>query len=116
MGKLNAVSCWAFLRQLNRSARRPGRRVIVILDNAAFHHARLHQAWRQRREPGLAMLFLPPYSPELNPIERVWKLTRRQCLHNRHFPTLDAVVDAAEGTFDEWSCGSDVLRRLCALI
>jgi transposase len=36
--------------------------------------------------------YLPPYSPELNPIERLWKLKRRQCIHNRYFPTLDEVV------------------------
>ena len=40
--------------------------------------------------------YLPPYSPELNPIERVWNLTRRQCLHNRYFPVLEEVVAAVE--------------------
>jgi DDE superfamily endonuclease len=44
--------------------------------------------------------YLPPYSPELNPIERVWKLTRRQCLHNRYFPVLDVVVAAVETQFE----------------
>ncbi|MFJ1259779.1 hypothetical protein [Cupriavidus sp. CuC1] len=34
------------------------------------------------------MLFLPPYSPQLAPIERVWWLTGRLALHNRYFATL----------------------------
>jgi len=37
----------------------------------------------------------------LNPIERVWKLTRRLCLHNRYFAFLDGVVEAVETQFAE---------------
>src|SRR3954464_9678192 len=59
--------------------------------------------------------FLPPYSPELNPIERVWKLTRRLCLHNRYFGFLDGVVSAVEDQFAEWTKSNDILRRLCAI-
>jgi transposase len=45
--------------------------------------------------------YLPPYSPELNPIERVWKLTRRRCLHNRYFSQLDEVITAVEAEVDQ---------------
>jgi transposase len=58
--------------------------------------------------------FLPPYSPDLNPIERLWKLTRRLCLHNRYFPTLEDVVLSVESRFSEWSSGNEVVRKLCA--
>jgi transposase len=58
--------------------------------------------------------FLPPYSPDLNPIERLWKLTRRVCLHNRYFPTLEGVVQTVESKFREWISGNEVVRKLCA--
>ncbi|MBE0540915.1 MAG: transposase, partial [Verrucomicrobia bacterium] len=45
------------------------------------------------------MHFLPPYSPQLNPIERVWKLTRRTCLHNQYFSKLELVLNAVEEQF-----------------
>jgi transposase len=45
----------------------------------------------------LCLDYLPPYSPELNPIERVWKLTRRQCLHNRYFLVLEVVAVVETG-------------------
>ena len=64
--------------------------------------------------PG-AFDFLPPYSPQLNPAERVWKLTRRSCTHNRHFAFLDDLVTAVESQFDAWAQPNDVLRRLCAI-
>jgi transposase len=60
--------------------------------------------------------FLPPYSPDLNPIERLWKLTRRLCLHNRYFPTLEDVVQTVESKFREWTSGNAVVRKLCSII
>ena len=52
-------------------------------DNAKYYHSKLHADWRDEQEPHFKLDFLPPYGPELNPIERVWKLTRRSCLHNQ---------------------------------
>ena len=63
-----------------------------------------------------ALDFLPPYSPELNPIERVWKLTRRNCLHNRYFSQLSDLVEDVENQFKQWHKGNDTLRRPCATI
>src|ERR1700723_1034734 len=65
--------------------------------------------------PRFALDFLPPYSPELNPIERAWKLTRRRCLHNRYFDKLEDVISAVEAEFANWTTRNDVLRRLCAI-
>jgi transposase len=59
--------------------------------------------------------FLPPYSPELNPIERLWKLTRRLCLHHRYFAFLDSVAEAVERQFADWRNPNETLRRLCAI-
>ena len=72
--------------------------------------------WRERHTSRTLLLdYLPPYSPELNPIERVWKLTRRQCLHNRYFPVLEEVVAVVETQFENWRNGNETLRRLCAI-
>lgn len=113
IGKFDAVTTWAFLRRLRASSMRAGRRVVVIIDNAKYHHALMHKEWRLSQEPGFRLLFLPPYSPDLNPIERVWKLVRRLRLHNRYFPELSCVVASVEDLFAQWRNGADVLRRLC---
>src|SRR5262250_2645803 len=63
----------------------------------------------------LIWTFCPRYSPELNPIERVWKLTRRLCLHNRYFQHLNGVITAVENEFAKWTRRNEVLRRLCAI-
>lgn len=75
-GCFNAETCLHFLWHLWKISSRSGRRVIVISDNARYHHATLHKEWRKTAELWFRLEFLPPYSPDLNPIERVWKLTR----------------------------------------
>jgi transposase len=92
------------------------RRVVVISDNAKYHHAWLHKDWRARHAADFALNYLPPYSPELNPIERVWKLTRRRCLHNRYFAKLEEVIAAVEAEFGSWARQNETLRRLCAIM
>ena len=113
--RFNGVTFFAFLRQLRRSSFTNGRRIVVITDNAKYHQARLHKAWRERHTADFSLDYLPPYSPELNPIERVWKLTRRLCLHNRYFAKLEEVIEAVEGEFRSWARKNDTLRRLCAI-
>jgi len=82
----DARTCWTFYRRMERIAKDGGRKIAVIIDNARYHHASLHEEWRQEVAGHFVLHFLPPYSPELNPIERVWKLIRRRCLHNHYFP------------------------------
>ena len=109
----NAVT---FLRFLTRLLRRQklGRRMVVVLD-ARYHHAVLLKPFLQRHSARLRLLFLPPYSPQLAPIERVWKLTRRLATHNRYFATLPDVVCAVSVCFDRWRQPNNVLRRLCCI-
>jgi transposase len=89
----NAETFQQFLEQLLRH-RTPGRRMIIVLDNARYHHAVLLAPFLRKHARELRLLFLPPYSPQLSLIERVWKLTRRLATHNRYFPTLAHVVGA----------------------
>ena len=61
------------------------------------------------------MNYLPPYSPDLNPIERVWKLTRKLCVHDQYFGHLNDVIQAVETQFEQWQHGHETLRKLCAI-
>lgn len=62
-------------------------RVVLLIDNAPWHRGRpIDEALRDH--PHLEFQRLPSYSPQLNPIERFWKLLRRRATHNRLFDTL----------------------------
>jgi transposase len=114
-GRFNGDTFWAFLKEFRTTTARGRRRIVTISDNAGYHHSRLHKSWREDQAPEFALDFLPPYSPELNPIERVWKLTRRLCLHNRYFGLLEGVIAAVEDQFSQWTHPNDTLRNLCAI-
>ena len=114
-GRFNGETFWEFLKVFREASAVSGRRVVAISDNAQYHRSKLHLGWRNQQAPQFGLDFLPPYSPDLNPIERVWKLTRRLCLHNRYFGLLDGVVAAVEDRFAHWTKPNDVLRRLCAI-
>lgn len=113
--QFDAQTTWSFLTQLRRRSRRSPRRTVVIIDNAKYHHAKLHRPWRDAQEPDFRLDYLPAYSPELNPIERVWKLVRKLCLHDEYFSTLQAIIDTVEGQFRDWLGPNETLRRLCAI-
>lgn len=114
-GTFDAQTCWDFLRKLERLSRQDGRGVVVISDNARYHHANLHAAWREEMADHFRLHFLPPYSPQLNPIERVWKLLRRCCLHNQYFPTLEDVAAAVRPRLQAWARPNLTLQRLCGI-
>ncbi len=110
----NAAMLRTFLGRL-LGQQTPGRRMIVVLDNARYHHTKLLAAFLHRHARQLRRLFLPPYSPQLAPIERVWKLTRRLATHNRYFATLPDVLKAVAACFDRWCRPNEVLRCLCCI-
>jgi transposase len=62
-------------------------RVVLVIDNAPWHRGRpIDEVLRDN--PHLEFYRLPSYSPQLNPIERLWKKLRRRATHNRLFDTL----------------------------
>lgn len=107
----------SFLRFLGQIVRhkRKNRKMILILDNATYHHARALKPWLKKHRKALALDFLPPYSPELNSIERVWKLTRRMRTHNRYFADLEEIAQTVLEQFEEWRRPNKTLKRLCAI-
>ena len=113
--EFNGETFYEFLKYLIRH-RPKGKKMVIILDNSRYHHARSLTPWLKDHRQELRLDFLPPYSPQLNPIERVWRLTRKVCLHNRYFPTLQELVATIALQFTRWFKPNDTLRRLCAII
>ena len=64
----------------------------------------------------LELFFLPPYSPDLNAIEMLWKKTRRNVTHNRYFESLDNLKLDLTLYWKQFSMPNDELQKLSALI
>ena len=69
--------------------RGPDAHVVLVLDQAGWHGARALVV-----PPNLTLVPLPPYSPELNPVERLWLYLRERYLSHRLLDDYEAVVDA----------------------
>lgn len=68
---------------------------IMVLDNGAFHHSK-----RLVLPHNIALLFLPPYCPELNPAEKVWRHLKDH-LANTLFKTLDELSDKLQSLIQQ---------------
>ena len=69
-------------------------KILLVLDNARAHHAKALQPFLDARAHKLELLFLPPYSPDMNPMEWFWKFLRKQVTHNTFFPKFKEFLRA----------------------
>jgi transposase len=95
----NASTYVSFLEQLARRYRRQG--AILIQDNAPYHKDAGVWSWFKANRHWLEVHQLPPYSPELNPTERLWQHRRKNGTHNRFFSGLDALAATLTRVFGE---------------
>jgi len=63
-------------------------KILLVLDNARAHHSKELEPFLEANKEKLELLFLPPYSPDLNPMEWFWKFLRKQVTHNTFFDTF----------------------------
>jgi transposase len=63
------------------------RKIIIYVDNVRFHHAKILKPFLEAH-PELEIRYLPAYSPDLNPVERVWWYMRKSITHNRYLSSL----------------------------
>lgn len=101
------------LLEKRRSAH-PDIAITLILDNARYQHGRLTE--EKASALHLELLFLPAYSPNLNLIERLWKLVKKECLLNRHHANFASFKASIDGCLDQLGSQSiDKLRSLASL-
>ena len=80
-------------------ARHPLARIIrVVLDNARYNHSKEVKARLGCDDCRVELVYLPPYAPNLNLIERFWWLFKKTTIYNAYFPTF-AEFKAAVETF-----------------
>jgi transposase len=100
--------------ELARSSRRQG--AILIQDNASCHKD--GEVWARfaenRHWPEVQQL--PPYSPELNPTERLWGCTRRNGTRDRYFPDLAELEGTLARVFGEIQSFPELIRVLSASV
>jgi len=106
---INADSTIALLEQLEE-LHLAATWIYVICDNARYYRSKAVKAYLETSR--IKLVFLPPYAPNLNLIERLWKFFKKQVLYNRYFETFAEFKAACEAFFSNPSQYQGQLRTL----
>ena len=89
--------------------RHPNDKIVMVLDGAGWH------ASGSLKPPhNMKLLSLPPYAPELNPVEHVWDELREKYFHNRVFDSLDALEDQLELALRAFETNAQMVQSIVA--
>ena len=80
--------------------------ILIFMDQAAWHKSKA-----LKKFDNVTIIFLPPYSPELNPVEKLWWWLRKEVTHNRIFEAIYHMMDALEEKYRELT--PEKLKTLC---
>ena len=94
-----------FLQQL--SCQYKQYRIIIILDKAGWHISR-----SLKLNDNIRLMHLAPYSPELNPVELLWREIRRKFFHNTIFSSLDEVESTLQTALASYHLNKQAVRNL----
>ena len=83
------------------------RHAVVIMDGAGWHSEALNRQ-------NVTLLKLPPYSPELNPVEQVWQWVKQKHLSNRVYEHYDAIVDACCEAWNHFVDTPSLIAQMCS--
>lgn len=95
-----------FLNFLKHLVSRSRRKIFLVIDNGPCHNLKPEgKEWLSENGHRIELFRLPPYSPEFNPIEGLWKQTKKTTTHNRFYRTVaerDAALTATFQQFDDF--------------
>ena len=97
----NAAEFLGFLAEL--AAEHQERSCILVLDNASYHTATVVRQYFEELRSTFEVVWLPPYSPELNEIERIWKYIKGASLANYDFGNAATLREAIAQVFEEFN-------------
>lgn len=109
---INAQSVCDLLWKLHEL--NPNIPITLVLDNARYQKCKLVS--EQAQKIGIELLYLPPYSPNLNLIERLWKFVKKNCLYSKYYPDFETFKQAISScllhTRDQYKEQLDTLLTL----
>ena len=89
-------------------------RIIMVLDNVRYHHSKRINKWLEKNKK-LELFFLPPYSPDLNAVERAWWYMRKKITNNRYLKTLKERKNEFWKMFSLFQKPNEELKTVCEI-
>jgi transposase len=92
----------------------PAGKIVMVLDNARIHHAKLLAPFLNEVKDRLELVFLPPYSPKLNAVEGLWKWLKSDVINNVFYHTVAEIRTNVQQFMDEiMKVPLTIIDRLC---
>lgn len=113
--KGNAKNFKKYLKKVLYYYRTIKGKIHMILDNVRYHHAKALQPFLTKHKDKIELFFLPPYSPDFNPIERVWWYMRKKISNNRYIESLQERMKNFWKLFSHYQKPNDFIIKLCNL-
>jgi transposase len=111
-GRLNSTAYIAFLRRVLAQTTQP---ILLIQDGARYHTSAETKAFFAQQADRLQVFQLPTYSPDYNPIEKLWKKIKQQETHLHYFPTFEALTTKVEQALLTFANIPEAILTLCSL-
>ena len=111
-GRLNSTAYTAFLTRVLEQTTQP---IILIQDGAKYHTSAETKAFFAQQTTRLQVVQLPTYSPDYNPIEKLWKKIKQQETHLHYFPTFEALTEKVEQALLKFANIPEEILALCSL-
>ena len=89
------------------------KKITIFLDNARYQ--RNYEVQNHAKQLGIILKFMPPYSPNLCLIERLWKFFKKKVIKNRYYKTFDEFHDFVCKFFQNWDKWKKELQSLLTL-
>ena len=109
-GRFNGLSYIEFLKQL--LAYYPGK-IFLVEDGAPYHHSKIVTEFKNAHANRLTITPLPAYSPDYNPIEKLWKNTKKLSTHLKYFKTFEDLHESVVKTFKSYL--QDASKVICVM-
>lgn len=88
---------------------KPNRHAVIIVDGAGFHQEYLADQFKN-----ITIIKLPPYSPELNPVEQIWQWLRQNELANRCFNGYEDIVNECCRAWNSFISDVNRIKEMCS--
>lgn len=119
--KFNYITTIESVRTFLKSFPAPqGKKYAIVMDNAPWHKKMYRLVVTEKLDEyadirdNVEFIMLPPYSPDLNPIEQVWRITRRENTHNVFFDPVASLKSTLDTAFSKWLTPNSQLHSLCS--
>ena len=113
--KGNTKSFKKYLKKVLDHYKYSNGKIHMILDNVRYHHAKALQHFLKKNKDRIDLFFLPAYSPDLNPIERVWWYMRKSITNNRYIHSLKERMISFWKLFSHFQKPNNFIINLCNL-